>query len=101
MNGASLYINNDLFHKYHRLPIVIELAKTHYKIVYGKLFNCPNPLIKTTSSLFSNNVPYRLKRNWYSYLNKIIHKILVIKLVISELIIFGVLLLKNYNNSHC
>lgn len=64
MNDAPRYFTNESFHKHHRLLTVIELAKTYYKIYYGKLFNCPNPLIKTISSL-SNNVLRRLKQNWF------------------------------------
>lgn len=51
MTNTPLYFTNESFHKHHRLLTVIELAKTYYKIYYGKLFNCPNPLIKTMSSL--------------------------------------------------
>lgn len=80
MNDAPRNFTNDSFHIHHRLLKVIELVKTYYKIYYSKLLDCPNPLIKTTSSL-SNNVMNRLQQNWsHTYLQKkiIIHKILVI-----------------------
>ncbi|KAF0761902.1 Uncharacterized protein FWK35_00008402, partial [Aphis craccivora] len=59
------YVSNHTLHHDLSIPLVADVAKTHYKIFHNRLLNHRNPLMHyISSSTIPGNPPKRLNRKW-------------------------------------